>query len=77
MASSNAEVDYVVQAGREIIPIEVKSSQKGGMHSMYQFLKEKNKTAGVRFSLENFSAINGIAVFPLYAVGNWVRKKGH
>jgi hypothetical protein len=69
--NANAEVDFVVQKGAEMLPIEVKASGQGSMQSLRQFLKEKNKTYGYRFSLENFSEYNDIKSFPLYAVSNF------
>jgi uncharacterized protein len=66
--NSNAEIDYVFQRNESILPIEVKASNKGAMQSMYQFLKEKNRNLGIRFSLENFSKYDKIRVYPLYAV---------
>jgi len=68
--SSNAEVDYVVQIGWNIIPIEVKSSTKGSMQSLRLFLEEKKSEFGIRVSLENFCVYENINVFPLYAVPN-------
>jgi len=67
---SNAEVDYVVQQGEEIIPIEVKSGTTGKMQSLHLFMNEKKSEFGVRTSLENFSQYDKIKVFPLYAIGN-------
>jgi predicted AAA+ superfamily ATPase len=69
-ANANAEIDYVIQQNEHILPIEIKASNKGAMQSMFQFLKEKNKALGVRFSLENFSEYPPILVYPLYAVSN-------
>ena len=69
-ASSNAEVDYVIQNEENIIPIEVKSSQKGSMQSMYRFMEEKKRKKGIRISLENFSQIGNILIIPLYAISN-------
>ena len=66
--SSNAELDYVIEVDHQIVPIEVKSSFKGAMHSMHQFLKEKNLNLGIRISTENFSKLDKIATIPLYAV---------
>jgi predicted AAA+ superfamily ATPase len=68
--SSQAEVDYVIQLQDKIIPLEVKSGTKGTMQSMHLFLKEKKSDFGIRLSLENFSALDNIKVFPLYAVMN-------
>ena len=67
---SNAEVDYIIQKQNDIIPVEVKSSGKGSMQSIYQFLKIKNRSRGIRFSLENFSELPQIVIIPLYAVSN-------
>ena len=69
-SGSNAEVDYVIQRGTEIIPIEVKASKKGSMQSLRIFLAEKKRPYGIRASLENFCAYQDIKVYPLYAVGN-------
>jgi predicted AAA+ superfamily ATPase len=70
----NAQVDFVVQKGSSIIPIEVKSGTTGTMQSLRLFMKEKNIQRGVRTSLENFKQYEGIEVYPLYAIGNLVRK---
>jgi len=67
---SQAEVDYVIQRNKNIIPIEVKSGKSGKMQSMHFFLNEKQVEYGIRTSLENFSEYNKIRVFPLYAIEN-------
>lgn len=66
--NSNAEVDYLLQKGTGIIPVEVKAGTKGAMQSLQIFLKEKKIERGIRVSLENFSAYQNILVYPLYAV---------
>ncbi|MBI5298705.1 MAG: ATP-binding protein [Deltaproteobacteria bacterium] len=66
--SSNAEVDYIVSVNNKIIPIEVKSSRKGQMQSLRLFLKERNKTYGIRISCENFGKHENIISIPLYAI---------
>ena len=66
--SSNAEVDYIVSVNNKIIPIEVKSSQKGRMRSMQLFLQERDATYGIRISCENFARYDNIVTIPLYAV---------
>lgn len=73
--NSNAEVDYVVQIGGKIIPVEVKSGTTGKMQSMHLFLKEKQSEYGIRASLENFAQYDKIKVIPLYAVGRIPRFK--
>ena len=66
--NSNAEVDYLVQCGNDILPIEVKSGKSGSMQSLHLFLKEKKPAYGIRCSSENFAAYGNIKVVPLYAV---------
>jgi len=70
---SSAQVDFLVQKGPDIIPIEVKSETQGGMQSLRLFMKEKSIKRGVRTSLENFGRHGDIDIYPLYAIGNIVR----
>ena len=67
-AGSSAEVDYVVQCGSDIVPIEVKAGTKGSMQSMFQFLSEKGYNYGIRSSMENFGVYQHVKIVPLYAV---------
>jgi hypothetical protein len=71
--NSNAEVDYLIQKGRDIIPVEVKSGTKGSMQSLFLFLKEKKKPYGFRLSLENYSSYGQIKSCPIYSVSELVQ----
>lgn len=73
--SSNAEVDYLIQSGTQIVPIEVKAGTKGSMQSLRIFMTEKNSEKGIRVSQENFSTYQDIVVYPLYAVANLNKKQ--
>lgn len=77
--NSQAEIDYVDSIGREIIPIEVKAGQKGGMKSLWIFMREKKLYKAIRCSLENFgefkyvdeeqdNSIRNVVICPLYAI---------
>jgi len=68
--NTNAQIDFVVQRGETIVPIEVKSGKQGKMQSMWMFMKEKNSSYGIRTSLENFGKYQNIIIYPLYAIGN-------
>ena len=68
--NSQAEVDYVIQRQEKIIPVEVKAGTKGSMQSMYLFLEEKKGEYGIRLSMENFSEIDKVKIYPLFAVRN-------
>jgi len=67
--SSNAEVDYIIAKGENIIPLEVKAGIKGQMQSINIFMNERLLITGVRLSLENFDIQNGILTVPIYAAG--------
>ena len=69
----NAQVDFLIQKGSNIIPIEVKAGTQGSMQSLRIFMKEKQIKKGVRTSLENFGRYENIDVYPLYAIGNLAR----
>jgi len=69
-AQSSAQIDYLIQRGSRIIPIEVKSGTQGGMKSLNIFMKEKSISRGIRTSLENFSRKENFDIYPLYAISN-------
>jgi len=69
-AQSSAQIDYLVQQGTEIVPVEVKSGAQGGMKSLEIFMKEKNISRGIRTSLENFAKREKFDIIPLYAISN-------
>ena len=67
--SSSAEVDYIMQSGEKIIPIEVKSGLGTTLKSLHLFLESHPQTPfGIRFSTQNYSKYGNLQSFPLYAV---------
>ena len=67
-SGANAEVDYVIQAGGSILPVEVKASGKGSMQSLRSYLSTHPLSPfGIRVSLENYSSYDQIRVYPVYA----------
>lgn len=77
--NSLAEVDYVTEAARSVLPVEVKAGTQGGMKSLWQFMREKHLSEAVRCSLENFGtleyidkedsdAVRHVRICPLYAI---------
>jgi predicted AAA+ superfamily ATPase len=49
--TTNAEVDFVVELGEKILPIEIKSGASGTMRSLHQFAAIKNTSVALRFDL--------------------------
>ena len=67
--SSNAEVDFVIEIDGKVIPIEVKSGDKGHLKSMQLFLQSHSKTPyGVRLSSAFLSEHNLVKSIPIYAL---------
>lgn len=66
---SSAEVDYITALNREIVPVEVKSDRGSHIKSLRSFLESHpNSNYGVRFSMHNYSEIDVLHSYPLYAV---------
>ena len=72
---SNAQIDFVIQCGETILPVEVKSGTRGSMQSLRIFMEEKNSKLGIRTSLENFGWFDNIEIYPLYAISNILESK--
>lgn len=74
--SGGAEVDYLIQQDGFVIPVEVKSSLGTSLKSMRKFLAEKaDSPYGVRFSTHNYSSLNNLRSYPLYAVASMLKGK--
>lgn len=65
---SMAEVDYVVNIGSDIFPVEVKSGKEGKLKSLRMFIEEKKSKFGIRFSQDKLSYYDKILSIPLYMV---------
>lgn len=57
-SSSNAEVDYIIQQGNQIIPIEVKSGSTGSLKSLHLFMGLKKFPVALRINSDFPSKIN-------------------
>jgi hypothetical protein len=68
-----AEVDYVIQAGSKILPIEVKAGTTGSLRSLAQFLLEKQAPFGIRISQHPLSFYDKVLSVPLYLIGQMPR----
>jgi predicted AAA+ superfamily ATPase len=84
-AQSNAEIDYVIQQGNSVLPIEVKSGKTGTLRSLHTFMELKQLTIALRFSthtplvekvtsaLPNSNYQFTLVNLPLYLVGQTKR----
>jgi uncharacterized protein len=44
------EIDYIIQHGNCVVPVEIKSGTAGSMKSLHQFMADKNLNLAVRFN---------------------------
>jgi uncharacterized protein len=83
---SNAEVDFVVAVGNQVVPVEVKAGKTGTLKSMHVFLQEKHRGFGLRFNMDRPSLLEAqtsvaaspqtpfkLLSLPLYLVGQAFR----
>ena len=67
-SSNKAELDFVVQIGNSVVPIEVKSWDAVRSQSLEVFRKKYNIAMSIRVSAKNFGFVSGIKSVPHYAV---------
>ena len=67
-ADKNSEIDFVVQLGAEIIPIEVKGGEDKAAASFKRYIKERMPTHAIRYSKRGYRTDGAITNIPLYLV---------
>ena len=65
-SGNEAEVDFIVQSGNEIIPIEVKSEDNVKSRSLTLFHQKFQPKLRIRYSLKNLHYIDGFLNIPLF-----------
>jgi predicted AAA+ superfamily ATPase len=66
-SNSRAEIDFLIQEGEKVIPIEVKSAENTKAKSLKVFTNKYDIDFSIRVSAKNFGFENGIKSVPLYA----------
>ncbi|MDR0897146.1 MAG: DUF4143 domain-containing protein [Oscillospiraceae bacterium] len=66
-SEGEAEVDFVLQKGNDIVPIEVKTGLRTTSKSLNLFMQKYKPAYAMRISGKNFGFENGIKAVPLYA----------
>lgn len=65
---SSAEVDFVIQENKLIVPVEVKAGTTGHLRSLHLFIEEKKTPVAVRISQYPLNFQEGILSVPLYLI---------
>ena len=67
-SENTAEVDFVLQLGAEVVPVEVKAGVDVRSKSLGIFMERYKCGRAIRISRRNFGEANGVKSVPLYAV---------
>lgn len=65
----NGEIDFVIQKGMEIIPIEVKSGEDRSAPTFKRYIEDKHPACAIRFSQRGYLKNGMITNIPLYLAG--------
>ena len=65
-ADRNGEIDFVLQNGMEIIPVEVKAGEDRSAPSFKRYIAENNPKNAIRFSKRGYRKDGGFTNIPLY-----------
>lgn len=68
-ADKNSEIDFVLQNGTEIIPIEAKSGEDKSAPSFKHYVSTKQPAHAIRFSKKGYAKNGLITNIPLYLAG--------
>ena len=68
-SDKNSEIDFVVQNGTEIIPVEVKGGEDKSAPSFKKYIKEKQPEHALRYSKRGYRKDGEITNLPLYLAG--------
>ena len=66
--NSRQEVDFLLQSGSKIIPVEVKAEVNLKAKSLHQFIIENETEVAVRTSMMPYRKETNLTNVPLYAV---------
>lgn len=67
---ATAELDFLVQLGTYVVPIEVKSEENLKAKSLKTFVEKFNTKVNVRTSMSDYRKENWLINIPLYSIGN-------
>ena len=67
-SGNQAEIDFIVRLDKDIIPLEVKSSDNTRSRSLNEYMIKFSPQYAIRISTKNFGFENNIKSVPLYAV---------
>lgn len=68
-----SEIDFVIQQGCRVIPVEVKAEENVRARSLSQFVKDHAGLKGLRLSMKGYADQGWMENIPLFSVGAYFR----
>lgn len=68
-SGAQAEVDFIIQSGNEVIPAEVKSDENIRSRSLTLYHQQYNPPLRIRYSLQNLRLQDGLLNIPVFMAG--------
>lgn len=68
-SSLNEEIDFLLQSGMDIIPVEVKGGERKSAPSFKRYIAREKPVEALRFSQMGYKKDGGITNLPLYLAG--------
>jgi hypothetical protein len=68
--SSSAEVDYIIQIGSKVFPIEVKAGKTGRLKSLHIYLEKYSIPFGIKVSQQQKLISKPVLSIPFYLIKN-------
>ena len=72
--NSPLEIDFMIQHGSNIVPIEVKSEENLKSKSLSAFIQQNENTHGIRFSMSPYREQEKMTNVPLYGAGVYFKE---
>ena len=72
--NSPLEIDFMIQHGSNIVPIEVKSEENLKSKSLSAFIQQNENTHGIRFSMSPYREQERMTNVPLYGAGVYFKE---
>ena len=68
-SDKNSEIDFVLQSGTDIIPVETKGGEDKSAPSFKKYIKENQPMHALRYSKRGYRKDGEILNLPLYLAG--------
>ena len=65
-STKNSEIDFILQTGSDIVPVEVKGGESKAAPSFKRYIADHNPKHALRFSKRNYQKDGAITNIPLY-----------